>query len=77
MAFHANERMLAGSSGGAAVKRSVSLPEVRHDMARLGGHLHGHGALSADVVCTAAGARWIDVNPGWWNRATPWRPGWT
>jgi hypothetical protein len=63
MAFHACERVREGSGGGASHKRGVSLPEVRAHTAALGKALNWHGALSADVILTAEGPRFIDINP--------------
>ncbi|MFF7243663.1 hypothetical protein ACFZBU_07180 [Embleya sp. NPDC008237] len=48
---------------GTAVKRSLVLPEVREQVAMLGGHLGWHGALSLDAVRTAHGPAWLDVRP--------------
>jgi biotin carboxylase len=63
VAFHANLRVREGASGGASHKRSVALPAVRDHMARLGGALGWHGALSADAILTADGPCYIDINP--------------
>ena len=63
VAFHANERTAEGAGGGASHKRSVSVPEVRHFFDLLGSDLRWHGALSADVILTESGPRFIDINP--------------
>lgn len=63
VAFHACQRVREGSGGGASHKRGASLPEVRAHTALLGEALHWHGALSADVILTAEGPRFIDINP--------------
>jgi glutathione synthase/RimK-type ligase-like ATP-grasp enzyme len=63
VAFHACERVRAGTGGGASHKRGVSVPEVRAHTAVLGAALNWHGALSADVILTAEGPRFIDINP--------------
>jgi hypothetical protein len=63
VAFHACERVREGTGGGASHKRGISLPEVRAHTAVLGTALSWHGALSADVIVTAEGPRFIDVNP--------------
>jgi hypothetical protein len=63
VAFHACERVREGTGGGASHKRGISLPEVRAHTAVLGTALSWHGALSADVVLTAEGPRFIDINP--------------
>jgi hypothetical protein len=63
IAWHANLRVRPGTSGGAAVKRSICLPRARADVATLGRVLRWHGALSLDAILTQNGPRYIDVNP--------------
>jgi len=63
VAFHACERVREGAGGGASHKRGVSLPEVRAHTDALGTALNWHGALSADVILTAEGPQFIDINP--------------
>lgn len=63
VAFHANERTAEGAGGGASHKRSVSVPHVRQFVEVLGSDLRWHGALSADVILTDSGPRFIDINP--------------
>lgn len=63
LAFHACERVREGASGGASHKRGLSLPEVRTHIDVLGKALNWHGALSADVILTAEGPAFIDINP--------------
>jgi glutathione synthase/RimK-type ligase-like ATP-grasp enzyme len=63
VAFHACERVREGTGGGASHKRGISVPEVRAYTAALGTALSWHGALSADVIVTADGPRFIDINP--------------
>jgi hypothetical protein len=63
VAFHACERVREGAGGGASHKRGVSLPEARAHTATLGKALNWHGALSADVILTAEGPLFIDINP--------------
>jgi ATP-grasp domain len=63
VAFHANLRVIEGANGGASHKQGVSLPAVRESLRRLGQGLSWHGALSADVIITAAGPLVIDINP--------------
>jgi hypothetical protein len=63
VAFHAAERVREGASGGASHKRGISLPAAREHLAMLGAALDWHGALSADVILTAAGPVFIDINP--------------
>ncbi|MYW04087.1 hypothetical protein, partial [Streptomyces sp. SID3343] len=59
VAIHAYARV-----SGAAVKRSVVVPEIREHVAMLGGHLGWHGGLSLDAILTPkAGPVWIDVRP--------------
>ncbi len=63
VAFHANERTAEGAGGGASHKRSVSVPDIRQFFDVLGSDLRWHGALSADVILTENGPRFIDINP--------------
>jgi biotin carboxylase len=63
LAFHACERVREGTGGGASHKRSLSLPEARAHVAALGTALNWHGALSADMILTADGPQFIDINP--------------
>jgi glutathione synthase/RimK-type ligase-like ATP-grasp enzyme len=63
VAFHAGERVREGVSGGASHKRGISLPAAREHLATLGAALNWHGALSADVILTAAAPVFIDINP--------------
>jgi hypothetical protein len=63
VAFHANLRTGEGANGGASRKRSVALPDALASLERIGADLEWHGALSADVIVTDDGARFIDINP--------------
>jgi len=63
VAFHACERVREGAHAGASHKRGLRLPEAREHLARLGGALGWHGALSADVILSPAGPVFIDINP--------------
>jgi ATP-grasp domain len=63
VAFHACERVREGANGAASHKRSLHLPQTRDYVAALGTELGWHGALSADVILTAEGPRFIDINP--------------
>jgi hypothetical protein len=63
VAFHANLRTGEGANGGASHKLSVSLPDAQAGLERIGGDLAWHGALSADVIVTGDGSRFIDINP--------------
>jgi biotin carboxylase len=62
-AFHACERVREGAGGGASHKRSLDLPQVRAHLATLGRQLGWHGGLSADLILTAEGPLFIDINP--------------
>ena len=63
IAWHANLRVREGSGGGASHKRSVDLPYIAPDLARLGGELGWHGALSLDAILDGGTVTYIDVNP--------------
>ena len=63
LAFHACERVREGANGGASHKRSLHLPQVQEYVAALGAALGWHGALSADLILSAAGPQFIDINP--------------
>ncbi|MCW2966617.1 MAG: hypothetical protein JWM71_389, partial [Solirubrobacteraceae bacterium] len=75
VAWHACLRTTEGAGGGAAVKRSVSLPGVAEDLRRLGSGLPWHGALSLDAILTPAGPSYIDVNPRLVEPGNAWRAG--
>jgi predicted ATP-grasp superfamily ATP-dependent carboligase len=63
--FHAYRQIAAGAGGGEAVKQSVSRPQIRGFIARIGERLTWHGALSVDYVLGEDDAvpRFIDCNP--------------
>jgi hypothetical protein len=63
LGFHAYAQILAGAGGGDAVKESISRPQVRVDLARLGARLEWHGALSLDYIHNSDGTFYIDCNP--------------
>ena len=63
VAFHACQRVREGSGGGASHKLGLDLPEAREYLAALGAALRWHGALSADLILSRAGVRFIDINP--------------
>lgn len=63
VAFHACQRVREGASGAASHKLGLRLPEARAQLATLGQALNWHGALSADVILTAGGPQFIDLNP--------------
>jgi hypothetical protein len=63
IAFHACQRVREGVAGGASHKLGLRLPDTRAHMAALGQALNWHGALSADVILSAGGPQFIDLNP--------------
>jgi predicted ATP-grasp superfamily ATP-dependent carboligase len=64
LGFHACAQVVAGAGGGDAVKESVTRPQMRADVARLGARLAWHGALSVDYIRRGDGtAVYIDCNP--------------
>ena len=63
VAFHACQRVREGTGGGASAKLGLALPEVREHVSALGTALGWHGALSADVILSPDGPRFIDINP--------------
>jgi hypothetical protein len=75
VAHHASLRESEGASGGAAVKRSVVLPDVPAHLAVLGEALEWHGALSLDAIVTRDGPVYIDVNPRLVEPGNAWRAG--
>jgi predicted ATP-grasp superfamily ATP-dependent carboligase len=75
VAFHANLRLRAGHSGGAAVKESIDLTELRAPLAALGRALGWHGALSCDAIIGPDGPVVIDVNPRLVEPGNAWRSG--
>ena len=75
VAFHANLRIRAGHSGGAAVKESTDLLELRAPLAALGRALGWHGALSCDAIIGPDGPVVIDVNPRLVEPGNAWRSG--
>jgi hypothetical protein len=75
VAHHANLREREGANGGAAVKRSIALPQAEAHLARLGEGLAWHGALSLDAILTPDGPSYIDVNPRLVEPGNAWRAG--
>lgn len=75
IALHANVRTRLGANGGSSAKRSIDAEVVEGDIARLGSALGWHGALSLDVVLSAEGPVWIDVNPRLVEPGNAWRAG--
>ncbi|MGO8875532.1 MAG: hypothetical protein ACLQNG_07185 [Acidimicrobiales bacterium] len=75
VAFHANLRTGEGANGGASRKRGVRLSEACYWLEVLGSDLTWHGALSADVIVTASGPLFIDINPRLVEPANAWRAG--
>jgi predicted ATP-grasp superfamily ATP-dependent carboligase len=64
VACHVFRQVARGAGGGPAIKESVSRPNVRADLARIGERLRWHGALSVDCIVAADGAHlYIDCNP--------------
>jgi len=63
--MHAYNQLLRGAGGGPAMKESVSRPEVRTHLARIGTRLGWHGALSVDYVVRPEDDMplYIDCNP--------------
>jgi hypothetical protein len=63
--FHAYAQVFAGAGGGDAVKESISRPQVRAELSRIGAHLAWHGALSVDYIRRDADGTplYIDCNP--------------
>jgi len=63
--FHAYRQLRAGAGGGDAAKESVSRPQVRVDLARVGNRLAWHGALSVDYILDVSRRApvYIDCNP--------------
>jgi biotin carboxylase len=63
--FHAYAQVLAGAGGGDAVKESISRPQVRAQLSRIGAHLAWHGALSVDYIRRDGDGTpvYIDCNP--------------
>ncbi len=64
VASHVTERIREGVQGSASAKRSVAMPSVVADLARLGAAVGWHGALSVDAIVTPDGVgHLIDLNP--------------
>ncbi len=63
VAQHACLRLREGVGGGAALKESVTLPEIPVLLAKLVAALDWHGGLSMDVIVSDDGPKIIDVNP--------------
>jgi hypothetical protein len=63
--FHAYAQVFPGAGGGDAVKESISRPQVRAQLSRIGAHLAWHGALSVDYIRRDADDTpiYIDCNP--------------
>ena len=62
VAFHANQRVQEGAKGSACNKLSVQVPVLRALLAKLGGALSWHGALSVDAIVADGQPYIIDVN---------------
>ena len=65
IASHAYRQIARGGGGGTSIKESVSHPVVRGHLARIGEHLHWHGALSVDYIVDPASGTpyYFDCNP--------------
>jgi predicted ATP-grasp superfamily ATP-dependent carboligase len=65
LGFHAYRQVAPGIGGGEAIKESVSRPDVREMLAKIGERLAWHGALSIDYLMPEHDAtpRLIDCNP--------------
>ena len=74
-ASHANLRVRLGANGGASHKRGTDHEEIRAHLVTLGTDLGWHGALSADVILTAEGPMFIDLNPRLVEPVNAWRSG--
>jgi hypothetical protein len=62
VAMHAYRETARGAGGGAAVKESVTRPEVRRDLEVIGARLKWHGALSVDYIHHKGVTQDIDCN---------------
>jgi hypothetical protein len=63
IAHHAHLRVAEGVGGGAAIKRSATVPGLAEMLQRMTSALAWRGGLSLDVILTADGPVVIDVNP--------------
>ena len=63
IAHHANLRLAEGVGGGAAIKKSATVPGLAEILQNITSALAWHGGLSLDVILTAGGPVVIDVNP--------------
>jgi glutathione synthase/RimK-type ligase-like ATP-grasp enzyme len=61
--FHANLRVKEGVGGGAAIKRSTTIPGLADLLERIVARLRWRGGLSLDIILGAGGPVVIDVNP--------------
>jgi biotin carboxylase len=75
VAAHANLRAREGAGGGASHKRSIDPGVIREHLEVLGRDLGWHGALSADVILSAAGPVVVDVNPRLVEPVNAWLSG--
>jgi predicted ATP-grasp superfamily ATP-dependent carboligase len=75
--FHAYRQIMAGASGGEAIKESVSRPVVRGYLEKFGAQLGWHGGLSVDYIMPDDGAAplLIDCNPRLVEPVNAWRSG--
>jgi predicted ATP-grasp superfamily ATP-dependent carboligase len=65
VASHAYRLLARGGGGGSSIKESVDNPVVREHLARIGGHLRWHGALSVDYIVDPGSGTpyYFDCNP--------------
>lgn len=65
LGFHAYRQVATGVGGGEAIKESVSRPDIRAMLEKIGERLAWHGALSIDYLMPDddAAPRLIDCNP--------------
>jgi len=75
VASHANLRVRLGANGGASHKLGIDHDQIRAHLVTLGADLGWHGALSADVILTADGPVFIDLNPRLVEPVNAWRSG--
>ena len=75
--FHAYRQIMAGASGGEAIKESVSRPVVRGYLEKFGVQLGWHGGLSVDYIMPDDGTAplLIDCNPRLVEPVNAWRSG--
>jgi hypothetical protein len=63
IAWHACLRVKEGMGGGASKKSSLPLPKIGDHLAKFGGFLEWHGAISMDGILRDGEVFYIDINP--------------